>query len=141
MEPKKDQMGVKPLLSNLLTQVGKEQPNYGQLGEALLDMSKAIVDGAGDTKEVDRLREKWNRQTRNGTVLGGNIDGDVRLFQNSIQEIAELKESYDSYVFYVPGSSGIIRVGIAIGKDSRPKAYLADSGSNIKAKENFEKLF
>lgn len=104
-------------------------------------MSRAVIDGAGNTKEVERLKEQWSRQTKNGTNLNGAIDGEVQVFQDAIQRIAELREPYDSYVFYVPGGSGLIRVGITIGKDGKPKAYLADFGANKKAKENFEKLF
>ena len=140
MEPRKDIQG-QPLVSNLLAQVGKEQPNFGQLGGALLDMSRAIINGAGDTREVDMLRDQWRRQTRNGADPTGATTAEVESFQNDIQQIVGLKDPYDSHVFYVPGGSGIVRILISIDVEGRPKASLVDYGSIEKVKENFERLY
>jgi len=136
-----DAVRQKSLLRNLLSQIGGEHPNLGQLGGALFDMSKALIEGVGDTRNIDRLREDWSMQTRNGSDPNGAIDGEVQVFQTAINEIAKLREAHDSYIFYIPGGSGIVRVEITIGKDGKPKANLADYGGIKRVKKNFEKLF
>lgn len=133
--------GQSPLLSNLLAHIGREQPDLGQLGGALLDMSGAIMQGAGNTGEVDKLRERWSKQTRNGLNTGGATDADVEYFQKDIKHIVELSDPYDSYIFYVPGGGGYVRVRLAIDEDGKPKADLVDFGRNEKVKENFDKLY
>lgn len=114
--------GKNSLLSNLFMHIGREETDLGQLGQALLDMSKAVIEGVGNTKDVDRLRGHWSRQTRNGQDLNGIIDADVEYFQNDVQKIAGLRQAHDSYVFYVPGGSGIIRIRLAIDPDGKQKS-------------------
>ena len=57
-----------------------------------------------------------------------------------INNILNLKDRFDSHVFYVPGGSGIVRVCFKIDENGNPKADLVDYGHIEKVRKNFESL-
>jgi len=132
--------GQKRILGSLMAQVGVDNPDYGEIGKALLDMSQKVIEGVGDTRAVDRLRKNWSSQTSDGINADGARDGSVRAFQADIESIAGLRAPFDSYAFYLPGSSGLIRVGIDIDRNGNPRVSLIDDGNFKAAKDNFDKL-
>ena len=140
MEPNKDLIGKKPLLSNLLSEVRSDKPNLGQIGETLLDISEILVDGIGSKHDVELLREDWRRRTRGGSDVTAELYGPTRTFQNDIQEISNLRRTHGTVIFYVTGGGGTIRLGISVDENGKPKAWLSDDGSIRKVRERFNKL-
>lgn len=140
MGPGKEKTGQGQLLSNLLMQISGDKTDLGKLGDALFDLSIFLMDGVGDINEINRLRDRWHNQTRGGTFFFGARDVDVKQFQNDMREIAELKEPLDSFLYFVPGGNGTIRVRLYIDEKGKPLATLVDYGTHETIREKFGRL-
>ena len=86
-----------------------------KLGDALLDMSKAISAGfKGEelrAKNIERIRQRWKKEIEMGKDPSQSEIGAVEYFHRSVIAISELKGKPDcGYTFYVPELGGITRI-------------------------------
>ena len=86
-----------------------------KLGDALLDMSKAISAGfKGEelrAKNIEWIRKRWKQEIRMGNDPSQSEIGAVEYFHRSVIAISELKgKPDDGYTFYVPELAGITRI-------------------------------
>ena len=86
-----------------------------KLGDALLDMSKAISAGfKGEelrAKNIERIRQRWKKEIAVGNDPSQSEIGEVECFHKSVIAISELKgKPDDGYTFYVPELAGITRI-------------------------------
>ncbi len=111
-----------------------------KIGNALLDVSAHLIQGIGHVESVEQLRADWKSQVVEGGRPQERQDADPREFQSDVEEIAGLREEPDSYVFYVPGSSGLVRLCIGIFGNKEPVIDLADSGSSRRVEKRFQEI-
>ena len=86
-----------------------------KLGNALLDMSKAISKGLeGEelrAKNIEWIRQTWKQKIAMSKDPSQSEIAEVEYFHKSVIAISELKGKPDcSYTFYVPELSGITRI-------------------------------
>jgi len=105
---------VNTILEELESNSG-EPVDLLKLGNALLDMSKAISKGLeGEelrAKNIEWIRKRWKQEIRMGNDPSQSEIGAVEYFHKSVIAISELKGKPDyGYTFYVPELAGITRI-------------------------------
>lgn len=105
---------VDTILEELESNSG-EPVNLLKLGDALLDMSKAIFAGLkGEesiAKNIEWIRQKWKQEIAMGNDPSQSKIGAVECFHRDVIAISELKEKPDcGHTFYVPELAGITRI-------------------------------
>lgn len=115
-------------------------PDQVKVGSALLDVSAHLIEGVGSVESVEKLRAKWENQVVEGTRPKEKQDAGPREFQLDVEEITGLREELDSYIFYAPGSCGLVRLYIGISEDKELQIVLTDSGSFEEVKERFSEI-
>ena len=91
-------------LVSIKRELKSESPNQVVLGDALLDVSRYLVEGKGNPKEVEQLRKRWKLNPDDPRDYG------VRTFQKDLEEITGLSQQPGHYVFYIPGSGAFARL-------------------------------
>ena len=104
---------VDTILEELESNSGK--PDLLKLGDALLDMSKAISKGLKVEEliviDIERIRQRWKKEIEMGNDPSQSEIGAVEYFHRSVIAISELKGKPDcSCTFYVPELSCITRI-------------------------------
>jgi len=110
------QKGIIDTILEELESNSGEPVNLLKLGDALLDMSKAISAGfKGEelrAKNIERIRQEWKQEIAVGKDPSQSEIGEVECFHKHVIAISELKGKPDGgHTFYVPGLSGITRIG------------------------------
>lgn len=129
-------------LKRVLGLIGTEG-NLGTLGHALLDLSAVLTAGTVLHAEVDRLRQKWHRDTQEGSSPQRAV-GEVEVFQKSLEILARLekpgktwltKHPTMDHIFY--GPYGVFQINFFF-EDNKPDMTLVTKDQKIQA--NFDQL-
>lgn len=115
------------------------------LGEALFDISKALMRGVFDGVEerIEKLKKRWRSLTKDGQMPAQEIfggEGEVAAIQKAIEDIQELRQYPDSFTFYIPEGGGVVRLTMAIGQDNKANFFLDKRQPFDRVSENFDNL-
>jgi len=104
---------VDTILEELESNSGK--PDLLKLGNALLDMSKAISKGLeGEelrAKNIEWIRQTWKQKIAMSKDPSQSEIAEVEYFHRDVIAISELKgKPDDGYTFYVPELGGVTRI-------------------------------
>ena len=109
------QKGIVDTILEELESNSGEPVNLLKLGDALLDMSKAISAGLeGEelrAKNIEWIRQRWKKEIEMGKDPSQSKIAAVECFHRDVIAISELKgKPDDGYTFYVPELAGITRI-------------------------------
>lgn len=117
-----------------------EQPDQNLIGHALLDVSSYLIKDYGNVENIEQLRKKWVERIVGSTSPTEEQDTEVFGFQSDLENILSLKEQFHSYLFYVPGSSGSVRLVVGLDGNNEPKVDLASPSSIKEIKERYNRI-
>ena len=124
-------------LRTVLQEMGQPDVDVGKLGEALFDLSKALIPELNGY--IERDRQAWRRATNSGSSSEGlfGMDEQYQIVFSTLASLGRLGGLPD-YVFYLP-DSGISR--LVFHRDERGQLSVESTyNSTPEVKERFAKL-